>query len=62
MAEPDDDDGNDDGNDDGGAEQAHGVHGAPREDGGMQEQPPDADELDEQNWADATETGGQASS
>lgn len=52
MAQPDDD----------GAEEAHGVHAAPREDGGMQEQPPDPEELDEENWADATETGGEASS
>ena len=40
---------------------AHGVHGAARGDGRMQEEPTGS-EQDEQGWADATDTGGQAAS
>jgi hypothetical protein len=43
------------------APEAHGVHGAPREDGEMQEAPQGTDAGDEEEWADATETGGDAS-
>jgi hypothetical protein len=43
------------------APEAHGVHGTQREDGKMQEEPEGTDGRDEQAWADATETGGEAS-
>jgi hypothetical protein len=41
---------------------AHGVHGASREDGGPQEDPAPAGAPDNDAWADATETGGDATS
>ena len=43
------------------APEAHGVHGTPREDGRMQEEPARTEGGDEEAWADATETGGEAS-
>jgi hypothetical protein len=45
---------------DDGSDEAHGVHGAPREDGKMQEEPSGADGPDEEAWSDQTETGGDA--
>ena len=38
---------------------AHGVHAASREDGGAQEAPT-SDEAADQEWAEATETGADA--
>ena len=43
-----------------GAPESHGVHGAEREDGKMQEEPSGTDGLDEVAWAEQTETGGDA--
>ena len=43
-----------------GSPESHGVYGGtPREDGKMQEEPTDT-ETDEQEWADKTESGGDA--
>ncbi|HEX3623081.1 MAG TPA: hypothetical protein VHT97_12270 [Acidimicrobiales bacterium] len=42
------------------APEAHGVHGSQRDDGKMQEEPTDTDGGDEEAWADATDTGGDA--
>ncbi|MEN3314858.1 MAG: hypothetical protein V7605_1092 [Acidimicrobiaceae bacterium] len=39
---------------------AHGVHGAQRGDGEMQEQPNGGEGVDAESWAEATETGGEA--
>ena len=41
---------------------AHGVHGAAREDGGPQEDPAPEGAQDEEAWAEATDTGGDATS
>ncbi|MEA2931919.1 MAG: hypothetical protein QOI56_704 [Actinomycetota bacterium] len=38
---------------------SHGVHAATREDGGAQEDPSSAS-VDDESWAEATETGGDA--
>ena len=45
-----------------GSPESHGVYGGtPREDGKMQEEPTGADGgTDEQEWAEETETGGDA--
>lgn len=43
-----------------GAAESHGVHGAEREDGRMQEEPRGAEGADEVAWAEQTETGGDA--
>ncbi len=42
------------------APESHGVHGAQREDGKMHEEPAGSEDRDETAWADATETGGDA--
>ncbi len=42
------------------APESHGVHGAEREDGKMQEEPSGAEGADEVAWAEQTETGGDA--
>ena len=42
------------------APQSHGVHGAEREDGKMQEEPSGVEGVDEVAWAEQTETGGDA--
>ena len=42
------------------APESHGVHGAEREDGKMQEEPSGSEEADEATWAEETETGGDA--
>ncbi len=41
---------------------AHGVHGAEREDGGAQEDPAPEGSQDTEAWAEATDTGGDATS
>jgi hypothetical protein len=41
---------------DSGAPESHGVHGAEREDGKMQEEPTGVDRVDEQEWAQQTDT------
>ncbi len=46
----------------GASDSEHGVHGAPREDGAAQEEPGSAAAQDEDAWAEATETGGDATS
>ncbi len=38
--------------------ESHGVHGAERGDGKMQEEPTGAEGIDEQEWAEQTQTGG----
>ncbi len=43
-----------------GTPESHGVHGAEREDGKMQEEPSGVDGTDEVAWAEKTETGGDA--
>ena len=43
-----------------GTPESHGVHRAEREDGKMQEEPSGADDVDEVEWAQKTETGGDA--
>ena len=43
-------------------QESHGVHGGSREDGRMQEEPAGAETADEEEWAEATETGGDAAS
>jgi hypothetical protein len=43
-----------------GTAESHGVHGAEREDGKMQEEPSGADGLDEEAWAEQTEKGADA--
>jgi hypothetical protein len=43
------------------SEAAHGVHGARRDDGKPQEEPSGTEGMDEQAWAEKTETGGDAS-
>lgn len=44
-----------------GSPESHGVYGGtPREDGKMQEEPSGADGADEQEWAETTESGGDA--
>ena len=44
-----------------GSAESHGVYGGtPREDGKMQEEPSGADGADEREWADQTESGGDA--
>ncbi len=43
-----------------GTAESHGVHGTEREDGKMQEEPSGADGVDEVEWAEKTETGGDA--
>ena len=43
-----------------GTPESHGVHGAEREDGKMQEEPSGVDGVDEVEWAEKTETGGDA--
>ena len=43
-----------------GTAESHGVHGAAREDGKLQEEPSGADGVDEEEWAKKTETGGDA--
>lgn len=44
-------------------EEAHGVSGgATRDDGQMQEEPGGTTGQDEETWAEATETGGEAAS
>lgn len=40
---------------------SHGVHGTTRDDGKMQEEPEGSDGPDEQEWAERTETGADAS-
>lgn len=46
---------------DDGSPESHGVYGGtPREDGKMQEEPSGADGADEREWADQTESGGDA--
>ncbi|MGI8806534.1 MAG: hypothetical protein ACR2KK_01525 [Acidimicrobiales bacterium] len=40
-----------------GAPESHGVHGAPRDDGKMQEEPGGTEGADEGAWAEKTETG-----
>ena len=46
---------------DAGAPESHGVYGGTqREDGKMQEEPSGAEGVDEQEWAEKTETGGDA--
>jgi len=41
--------------------ESHGVYGGTaREDGKMQEEPTGSDTVDEQDWAETTETGGDA--
>jgi hypothetical protein len=40
----------------------HGVHAAEREDGGAQEDPAPEGPQDQEAWAEATETGGEATS
>jgi len=45
---------------DSGAPEAHGVHGAPREDGKMQEEPDGTDGADEEQSAGRTEPGADA--
>jgi hypothetical protein len=43
------------------APESHGVYGGtPREDGKMQEEPSGAEGVDEEAWAEQTETGGEA--
>jgi hypothetical protein len=46
----------------GATDSAHGVHGASREDGAAQEEPGSPAAQDEEAWAEATETGGDATS
>lgn len=41
---------------------AHGVHGAQRDDSKQQEEPAPSEEADNERWADLTETGGEAAS
>jgi hypothetical protein len=44
-----------------GAPEAHGVYGGtPREDGKMQEEPSGTESVDEELWADQTQTGADA--
>jgi len=43
-----------------GSAESHGVHGSEREDGAMQEEPTGTDGMDEETWADQTQTGGDA--
>ena len=43
------------------SEAAHGVHGARRDDGKLQEEPSGTEGMDERAWAEETETGGDAS-
>jgi hypothetical protein len=43
-----------------GTAESHGVHGAQREDGKLQEEPDGTDGVDEGEWAEQTETGGDA--
>ena len=46
---------------DSGAPESHGVYGGtPREDGKMQEEPSGVEGVDEKEWAEQTETGGDA--
>ena len=46
---------------DSGTPESHGVYGGtPREDGKMQEEPSGAEGADEQEWAEETETAGEA--
>ena len=40
--------------------ESHGVHGADREDGKMQEEPSGAEGAGEEEWAEQTQTGGDA--
>ena len=42
------------------APEGHGVYGTQRGDGKMQEEPAGTEAHDERDWADATETGGDA--
>ena len=43
-----------------GTPESHGVHGAEREDGKMQEEPSGVEGVDEKEWAEQTETGADA--
>ena len=43
-----------------GSPKSHGVHGGRREDSKMQEEPTGTEGIDEEAWAEQTETGGQA--
>ena len=43
-----------------GTPESHGVHGAEREDGKMQEEPSGTDGSNDVDWAEKTETGGDA--
>jgi hypothetical protein len=46
---------------DAGTPESHGVYGGTqREDGKMQEEPSGVEGIDEQEWAEQTETGGEA--
>ena len=47
---------------DDGSPESHGTYGGTaREDGGLQEEPSGAEDTDEADWAEKTETGGDAS-
>ena len=43
-----------------GSPESHGVHGTTREDSKMHEEPSGATSVDEEAWAEQTETGGEA--
>ena len=45
---------------DDGSPESHGVHGTQREDTKMHEEPSGAEGIDEEAWAEQTETGGEA--
>jgi hypothetical protein len=43
-----------------GAPEGHGVYGSAREDGKLEEEPEGAEGVDEEAWAEQTDTGGDA--
>jgi hypothetical protein len=43
-----------------GTPESHGVHGTQREDGKMQEEPSGAEGVDQERWAEQTQTGADA--